>query len=211
MPRFTALAMPMKVIGLTGGMGVGKGEVASVLHSLGASVIDADEEGHRAYQRDTEGWRRVLELFGPQVLGEDGEVDRQRLGRLVFGDPEALGSLNAAVHPLIRGAVDQRLQQWRNDGRAVAVVAAAILLEAGWRDLVDEVWVVWAPLEAVVSRVKHQRGLTQAEVLQRLQSQTSGEWKIKQADVTIDNSGTLDELRQKVILLWRERINPQEE
>jgi len=198
----------MMVIGLTGGMGAGKSEVAAVLRSLGASVIDADEEGHQAYRRGTEGWRRVVELFGPSILGQDKEVDRRVLGRLVFADPEALSRLDQAVHPLIRQAIGRQLEEWRQEGRAVAVVDAALLLEAAWRDLVDEVWVVWAPREQVVPRVRAQRRLSETEVEQRLQAQTPHEQEVRQADVTIENVGGLEELRLKVEALWRERIDP---
>ena len=197
----------MKVIGLTGSIGTGKGEVAAVLRSLGAQVIEADEVGHQVYQRGTEGWRRVVEIFGREVLDTSERVDRQRLGEVVFSDPKALSRLNAALHPLIREGVLSELKAIEGGGAEVAVVAAALLLEAGWRDLVDEVWVVWAPEAVVMRRARRQRGLTTAQVRQRLRAQSPPEWQLQQADVTIENAGDLGELRRQVEELWQERLS----
>ena len=194
----------MRVIGLTGGFGTGKGEVAVVLRSLGARIIEADGVGHQVYRRGTEGWRRVVDLFGQDVLAAGGEIDRRRLGEVVFSDSQALARLNAALHPLIRQEVQARLEKLEGEGTRVTVVVAALLLEAGWRDLVDEVWVVWAP--EVVERVRQQRGLTPAQVRQRLGAQSPPEWQLQQADVTIGNTGDLGALREQVEALWQERL-----
>ena len=196
----------MKAIGLTGGIGAGKGEVASLLRSLGAAVVEADQEGHRIYRRGTEGWRRVVALFGRQVLGKDKEVDRGRLGAVAFGNPDALTRLNAALHPLIREAVGERLQELEQAGQAVTVVEAPLLLEAGWQNLVGEVWVVWAAPAVVIPRLQRHRGLSTAEARQRIEAQTSNEWKRDRADVVIENSEDLEALRRKVEGLWRRRI-----
>ncbi len=194
----------MRVIGLTGGIGMGKGEVAAVLHSLGARIIEADDVGHQVYRRGTEGWSRVVDLFGQGVQDAGGEIDRRRLGEVVFSDSQAMARLNAALHPLIHREVQARLEELEGEGTEVAVVVAALLLEAGWRDLVDEVWVVWAP--EVVERVRQQRGLTAAQVRRRLEAQSPAEWQLQQADVTIGNTGDLGELREQVKALWQERL-----
>ncbi len=194
----------MRVIGLTGGIGMGKGEVAAVLHSLGARIIEADDVGHQVYRRGTEGWSRVVDLFGQGVQDAGGEIDRRRLGEVVFSDSQAMARLNTALHPLIRREVQARLEELEGEGTEVAVVVAALLLEAGWRDLVDEVWVVWAP--EVVERVRQQRGLTAAQVRRRLEAQSPAEWQLQQADVTIGNTGDLGELREQVEALWQERL-----
>jgi len=196
----------MKTIGLTGGIGAGKGEVASLLRSLGAALVEADQEGHRIYRRGTEGWRRVVALFGRQVLGQDEEVDRGQLGAVAFCDPGALIRLNAALHPLILETVGERLQELEQAGQAVTVVEAPLLLEAGWQSLVDEVWVVWAPSEVVIPRLQRHRGLTAAEARQRIDAQTLNEWKRDRADVVIENSKDVETLRRTVEDLWRRRI-----
>ena len=196
----------MKVIGLTGGIGTGKGEVAGILRALGGVVIDADLEAHGAYRKGTEGWRRVVSLFGEGILDGAGEINRERLGQVVFADPCAMERLNAALHPLVREAVRARLGCLRKEGKPVAVVEAALLLEAGWQDMVDEVWVIDAPAKAVVSRLQAQRGLDEEAIMQRRRAQTSAEWKRERADVVIDNSGTLQDLCSRVLSLWEKRI-----
>ena len=196
----------MRVIGLTGGMGAGKSAVAATLERLGASVIDADHEGHEAYAKGAMGWRRISELFGEGVLTDDGEVDRRKLGQLVFGSPEALGWLNAAIHPIIRDRIQARLGELAEQGCAVAVIDAAVLVHAGWDDLADEVWTVRAPEEQVAERVAEQRGLQPWEVRRRIAAQEAlvRESEAK-ASVLIENSGTVDELRAKVEQLWKDR------
>ena len=196
----------MRVIGLTGGIGTGKSEAATALAELGAEVIDADAEGHLAYRSGTPGWERVVELFGRDVLGPDGEVDRQKLGSIVFGDPAALASLNEVVHPLIRERIEARLAELDASGTPVAVVDAALLYQAGWDDLTDEVWVVTAPPEAVARRLLAQRGMSEQTLRRRLDAQGRAETPASRAGVTIENTGSLEELRDRVGRLWRQRI-----
>ena len=197
----------MKVIGLTGGIGVGKSSVVSLLQSLGAHIIEADQVGHRVYRPGTEGWQRVVVLFGPDILDANEEVDRKRLGELVFSDPDAIASLNAAVHPLISEEIQARLKALEGDGAAVAVVEAAVLLEAEWDAMVDEVWVVSAPEERTIERVQLQRGLTEPQVRQRMKAQSPAERKLQRADVVIDNGADTEALRRRVESLWRERLS----
>ena len=197
----------MKVIGLTGGIGVGKSSVVSLLQSLGAHIIEADQVGHRVYRPGTEGWQRVVVLFGPDILDANKEVDRKRLGELVFSDPDAIASLNAAVHPLISEEIQARLKALEGDGAAVAVVEAAVLLEAEWDAMVDEVWVVSAPEERTIERVQLQRGLTEPQVRQRMKAQSPAERKLQRADVVIDNGADTEALRRRVESLWRERLS----
>ena len=197
----------MKVIGLTGGIGVGKSSVVSLLQSLGAHIIEADQVGHQVYRPGTEGWQRVVVLFGPDILDANKEVDRKRLGELVFPDPDAIASLNAAVHPLISEEIQARLKALEGDGAAVAVVEAAVLLEAEWDAMVDEVWVVSAPEERTIERIQLQRGLTEAQVRQRMKAQSPAERKLQRADVVIDNGADTEALRRRVESLWRERLS----
>ncbi len=201
----------MRVIGLTGGIGAGKSEVAATLATLGAAIIDADEEGHLAYRQGSIGWRRLGELFGESILAENGEIDRRALGELVFNSPQALAWLNAAIHPLIRQQMTQRLAKLRDAGTEVAVVDAALLYQAGWDDLTDEVWAVTAPVETVVERLAAQRGLQPWEAMARVQTQAPPEAVALRADVVIENTGELDALRVKVTELWNERILPKGE
>ena len=197
----------MKTIGLTGGIGAGKGEVAAVLRAKGAEVVDADQEGHQTYNRGSTGWDRIIALFGRELLDTHEEIDRKRLGQLVFASREAMAQLNAAIHPLIKEALRQRLHELEQAGHQVAVIEAAVLLEAGWDSLVDEVWLVRTPRKMAVARVVRQRGLTEAEIRQRMASQADDGWKVARSDVVLDNPGSLEELHQRVDDLWAQRIH----
>ncbi|MFQ5860647.1 MAG: dephospho-CoA kinase [Dehalococcoidia bacterium] len=196
----------MRVIGLTGGIGTGKSEVARILEQLGATVINADLLGHRVYEPYTDAWQEVVAAFGPQVLQPDGVVDRKRLAEVVFADPDALARLNAITHPRIYTLIEQMLAQLRRQGVAVAVVEVALLIEAGWTPLVDEVWVVSCPEEQVLQRLRSRNHLSTEAIQRRARSQLSLEERLKHADVVVDNSGTLHELRARVETWWNEQV-----
>ena len=136
----------MLVIGLTGSIGTGKSEVAHLLQSLGAVIIDADLVGHEAYKPNTESWREVVEAFGEDIVQPNGEIDRRKLGAIVFSKPEQLARLNGIMHPRMARMVAEELDRLRCQGAPVAVVEAALLFEAGWDSLVDEVWVTDSPV-----------------------------------------------------------------
>jgi len=197
------MATHVKTIGLTGGIGSGKSTVAALLEECGATVIHADAVGHESYRPHTPGWRRIVETFGPQVLAPDATVDRKQLGALVFRDPQALSRLNAIVHPLIFAEVRRRLDDYRAAGHAQPVVfEAAVLIEANWLPLVDEVWLVVAGRDAVVQRLAKQRQLPPGDVEARIAAQISDEERRRYAYVVVHNTGSLDELRDQVRALW---------
>ncbi len=193
----------MKTIGLTGGIGSGKSTVAKILEELGAVVIHADAVGHEIYRPHTEGWRRVIEAFGLAILKPDQTVDRQQLGAIVFKDGEALKRLNAIVHPLMFAEIERRIRSLRTAGLTQPIVVeAAILIEANWLPLVDEVWLVVASREAVIKRLGNQRGLLPEDVARRIDAQLKDAERRKLAQVVIDNTGSLDELRRRVHSVW---------
>ena len=196
----------MFVIGLTGGIATGKSQVARVLGELGADLIEADRLGHEAYRPHTDGWREVVEKFGADILTPDGEVDRSKLGAIVFGNEEALGRLNAITHPRIRGMIEERIGRLGETGREVVVVEAALLLEAGWRSLVDEVWVTVAAEDTVIRRLGDRDGLDGPAVQARTRAQMPQDERAWAADVIIDNDEGLDDLRAKVEALWSARV-----
>jgi len=192
----------MKVIGLIGGIGSGKSTVSQLLHELGAVVLDADKVGHEAYRPNTETWLEVVAAFGRQILAPNGEIDRKKLGEIVFSGPESLTRLNQIVHPRMYEMMKAQIDEFRQKGVGVVVLEAAILLEAGWTPLVDEVWVAIAPEREVVKRTVERTGLPEEQVLARIHSQMSSDERTKHADVVINNDGSLDELRAKVEELW---------
>jgi dephospho-CoA kinase len=192
------------VIGLTGGIGSGKSTVSALLAELGARVVDADKIGHWVYRPGSEGFRAVVAAFGPGVVAADGTIDRARLGAIVFADADARARLNAIVHPLIGAELAARIAAARDDGYdGPVVVEAAILIEAGWRPLVDQLWVVSVARETAVARVVTSRGLSRAEVERRLDAQLPDAERRRHADVVIENDGGLDALRAQVESAWR--------
>ena len=196
--------MVAPIIGLTGGIGAGKSMAAAFLTELGARVIDADRIGHEVYRPGSEGFARVVEAFGPGVVGADGAIDRRALGALVFADPAARARLNALVHPLIAAEVGRRIAAARAEGfDGPLVVEAAVLLEAGWRPLVDRLWVVSTQREHAIARVMAARGLTREEVERRLDAQTSDAERRRHADLVIENDGSPAALRAAVEAVWR--------
>lgn len=196
----------MLVIGLTGGIGTGKSEAARYMVSLGAALIDADLVGHEAYQPHAEAWRRVVDAFGPEILRPNGEIDRRKLGEIVFADPEQLARLNAIMHPLMAGMVADKIAALAAGGAAVAVVEAALLFEAGWDSLVQEVWVTDAPEEAVIRRLHQRSGMSEPEARQRLAAQMSRRQRLDRADAVIDNSADLAGMRRAIDGLWAARV-----
>lgn len=197
--------MPAKTrtIGLTGGIGTGKSTVARILGELGAHVINADTVGHEVYQPDTPGWQQVVDAFGQGIIAPDGKIDRKKLGQIVFSDPKALTRLNAIVHPLIRDNVNRRIeQQQATNSTAPIVLEAAILLEAKWNTIVDEVWVVVADLDDVVSRIADERGLSADDIRARAAAQLSDGERRRQADVVIENTGSTADLRRQIDAAW---------
>jgi len=193
----------MKVIGLTGGIGSGKSTVSQFLADLGAVILNADEVGHKAFKPDTEIWRQVVAAFGRQILAPDGNIDRKKLGEIVFGNPESLSRLNQIMHPRMYALVKAQLEEYRRQGTRVVVLEVPLLLEAGWTSLVDEVWVTTAPEATVLKRLEERIGLSQAESLTRIRSQLSSEERIRHDDVVINTDCDLDELKSKVKELWQ--------
>jgi len=191
-----------KVIGLTGGIGSGKSTVSQYLKKLGAVIIDADKVGHEAFQPGTDTWREVVAAFGRDILTPNGEIDRKKLGAIVFNNPQALGQLNRIMHPKMRDMMKAQIDEHRRQGVAVVVLEAAILIEANWTPLVDEVWVTRATEAAVLERLKKQRGLAEEQTLARIRSQLSDEERLKHADVVITNEGNLEEIEAKIRELW---------
>ena len=196
----------MLAIGLTGGIGTGKTQVSEMLEKLGAAIVNADLLGHQIYVPQSEGWREVVEVFGEEVLAPNGEIDRTKLGSIVFGDPEALKKLNAITHPKIYALADESLKKLSEEGSEVAVLEAALLIEAKWTPLVNEVWVTTAPEQDVVKRIQERNGFTEEAIRSRIASQMTQEERITHADVIIENEGDLTELKTKIHKLWNDRV-----
>ena len=187
------------LIGLTGNISTGKSTVARMLADLGAEVIDADRVAHEVMRAGTLAHARVVEAFGPQVLAPDGEIDRARLGAIVFADPESLARLEAIVHPATLAAIDRRIT---TTAAQVVVVEAIKLIEAGMADACASVWVTTCRPEQQVARIVQGRGSSQAEAEQRVRAQPPQGKKIARADVVVDTSGSIAWTRAQVQAAW---------
>ena len=202
----------MKVIGLTGGIGSGKSTVSRFLKELGAAVIDTDKVGHELFKPDTDAWREVVAAFGRQILTPQGEIDRSKLGEMVFASPGARDRLNGIMHPRIRDWVKSEIEEYRRQGVKLLVLEVPLLVEVplslragepSLSDEVDEVWVTVAPEAAVLKRLKERGGVSEEQILARIRSQISSEERARWADVIIDTDCSLDELKTRVRELWR--------
>ncbi len=193
----------MKVIGLTGGIGSGKSTVSKFLAHLGAVVIDADKVGHEVFKPGTKAWQEVVDAFGQGIISADGTIDRRKLGEIVFSNPGARAKLNQVMHPLIYEQVKSQMEEYGRKGAAIIIVEAPLLLEVGWKSLVDEVWVTSASEATVIKRLKEQKGLSEAQSLARIRAQLTDGERIRQVDVVIDTDCALDELKERVEALWR--------
>ncbi len=192
----------MRVIGLTGGIASGKSLVSQQLAASGATIIDADKLGHKAYLQGTEAFQAVVAAFGEDVVGADGEIERKALGAKVFADPSARQRLEAIVWPAIRRLMEEELTELRSQGTDVVVLEAAVLIEADWLPVVDEVWLVTASPETARRRVMERNGLTAEQAESRLRAQLTNEKRRPYANLVIENDGTLDELRGAVDEAW---------
>ena len=195
----------MRVFGLTGGIGTGKSTVSGMLAELGAFVLDADKVGHNIYRAGSEAFAAVVDAFGPEIVGADGEIDRKRLGAIVFSDPIHLTRLNRLLHPRMYRVMEETLAGLRRDNVPCVVLEAAVLIEANWQPLVDEVWVTTAPLATVIERLGRRNNLTPEQVLARVDSQIPAEERARHADFLIDTDCTLAELANRLTVLWQER------
>jgi dephospho-CoA kinase len=178
------------VIGLTGNIATGKSVVRKMLEHLGAFGIDADALSHQAIARGGPAYGAVVKLFGEWILNEDGEINRPRLARIVFSDPDALVRLEAIIHPLVRQAIDFLMKRTR---ATVVVIEAIKLLESGLAREVDAVWTVHVPEMMQEARLVAKRNMSPAEARQRIRAQSPQAEKLRAARVTIDNSGSFED------------------
>ncbi|HEX2173016.1 MAG TPA: dephospho-CoA kinase [Dehalococcoidia bacterium] len=194
----------MITIGLTGGIGTGKTTVSKILADLGAYIMDADKVGHEMLLPQTEVWHDIIATWGRDLLTEDDQIDRRKLGAIVFSDPAALQKLNSISHPRMKKVMADRLATLRQEGQVpVVIVEAAILIEAKWYDIVDRVWMTHAAEGVAVRRLQARNGMSEEEALKRIRSQLTADERAKYAQLIIDTDCTLDELHQKTEQVWR--------
>ena len=199
----------MYVIGLTGGIGSGKSTVARMLTQKGAKLLSADAAGHEVYEPARPAYQEIVDAFGRDIVGADGKIDRKVLGPIVFSDPEQLRRLNAITHPRMKELMGEKLAAERAGGARIAVLEAALLFDAGWDDLTDEVWVTLTPPEVAARRTAERSGISVEEALSRIRTQMSSEERIARSQVVIDTDCALAQTEKQVGEEWerlRERL-----
>ncbi|EGD41572.1 dephospho-CoA kinase [Nocardioidaceae bacterium Broad-1] len=183
-------------VGLTGGIASGKSTVSELLAGFGAVIVDSDKIAREVVEPGTPGLAAVVEEFGPSVLTESGELDRAKVGEIVFADESARERLNAIVHPLV-GARSAELEETARAAGRLVVNDIPLLVEVGYAPFFDEVIVVDVPVETQVERAVA-RGMTEADARARISAQASREDRLAVATYVIDNTGTLEDLRKRV-------------
>ncbi|AGZ24560.1 MULTISPECIES: dephospho-CoA kinase [Staphylococcus] len=193
-----------KVIGLTGGIASGKSTVSELLTAFGFKVVDADTAARDAVAKGTPGIEKVREVFGDEAIDENGEMDRKYMGELVFNNPGERIKLNEIVHPIVREIMEQKKQQFLNEGHNV-IMDIPLLFENELQDTVDEVWLVYTSESIQIDRLMERNDLTQEEAKARVYSQISIDKKSRMADHVIDNLGDKLELKQNLERLLSEK------
>ncbi len=197
----------MKIIGLTGGIACGKSTVSRALRAHGAAIIDADALAHELSQPGQAIFNAYVERFGRGIVTAGGTLDRAAIAARVFADPTVRTEVDAITHPLIRAAAEERLRAARAAEKRAAVLDVPLLFEAGWDALADEVWVVALPAEEQLARLlTRDKSMSEGEARARISAQMPLTEKCARADIVIDNSGTVEETRECIEQLWRERI-----
>ncbi|MQG37193.1 MAG: dephospho-CoA kinase [SAR202 cluster bacterium] len=201
------LGVSVFVIGLTGGIGTGKTEVTHVLRDLGAVIIESDKVAHLSYRPGTDAYEEIVEQFGKEVIDDSGVIDRAKLGGLVFADPDLRIQLETIVWPAVRGCITERLIQEKERGTKIIVIEVPKLFEAGWEDLADSIWTVEAPSASIAQRVNVRSNLSETQKNARVQAQMTKWERAERADLLIENSAELVDLRERITNLWR--TNPE--
>lgn len=197
----------MKIIGLTGGIACGKSTVSRALRAHGAAIIDADALAHELSQPGQAIFNAYVERFGRGIVTAGGTLDRAAIAARVFADPAVRTEVDAITHPLIRATAEERLRAARAAEKRAAVLDVPLLFEAGWDALADEVWVVALPAEEQLARLlARDKSMSEGEARARISAQMPLTEKCARADIVIDNSGTVEETRECIEQLWRERI-----
>lgn len=203
----------MYIIGLTGGIGTGKSVVAQILAEQEAVILNADLVGHEAYLPGAPAYEDIVAEFGKDVVAEDGTIDRKKLGPIVFSSPEKLARLNAITHPRMKEMMRGKLAEAAREGAEVAVLEAALLFDAGWDDLTDEVWVTVVDAETAAMRASERSGIPVEQVLERIQkAQMASDERIRRSDVVIDTSGRIEDTKRRTLEAWselRQRLSDQ--
>ena len=196
----------MKVIGLTGGIACGKSTASAYLKELGACIVDTDGISRTTTKKGGKGYDAVLSHFGRDLLMENGEIDRRKLGGIVFSDEKKRQELNALIHPIVIEESKAQMKAAEEAGYTVCILDVPLLFESGMETLCDETWLVYVPREEQIRRINERDGLDEKAAAARIDSQMPLEEKMKRADRAIDTSGTIEETQVRIKALWEESV-----
>ncbi len=206
-----AMTTNLTVVGLTGGIASGKSTVAEIMRSAGIPVIDADGLGHLSLEPDGIAYQAVVDEFGTGILGvDDRTIDRQKLGKIVFDNPDRRAALEAITHPAIGQLAGQGLHMIAQKGLHLAVYEAALLVETGIHESLEALIVVSCSLENQLTRLGFREGYSRQAAAVRIAAQLPIDEKLAVADHVIQNNGTVEELKeetQKLIAVLKERYS----
>lgn len=193
----------MKIIGVTGGIGSGKSTVSRILRDLGAKIVSADKIARDIVHKGEKALLEIVEHFGDEILTSNGELDRKKLGTIVFGNNEKLEVLNSITHKYIVEKIVNIVEQFKMDNKSgIMVIDAPIPVEHGFIDIVDQVWVVTADIDVRVKRIIERDGITREEALSRINSQKKESEYLDIADEVLVNNGEIEELEKEVARLF---------
>ena len=194
-------------VGLTGGIASGKSTVAAMLVEEGAFHIDFDILAHEVEKPDMPAWRAIIDAFGLEIRNGDGTINRARLGAIVFADQKKMAQLNAIVHPAVFTAWHRQLEEIKKEkADAVVLSDVPLLIEAGMKQMVDVVLLVYISPEEQLRRLMFRNGYTREEALSRLSAQMPIQDKLALADLIVNNEGSCDETQKQVVAVWRELV-----
>jgi dephospho-CoA kinase len=195
------------VIGITGNIATGKSVVRKMLEHLGAYGIDADALAHRAMAKGAPGYPLIVKTFGQWILDQEEQIDRKKLAKVAFSDPNALEKLESIIHPLVAHAVDVLI---RRANQPIIVIEAIKLLESDLAAGCDTVWVVDAPAELQIARLMHKRKMSEGAARQRIAAQSPQALKLRAAKVVIRNNGSFESTWEQVQQAWEQLPKPEE-
>ncbi|WP_429162772.1 dephospho-CoA kinase [Desulfitispora alkaliphila] len=195
------------IIGLTGGVASGKSTVSELLKQLGAKIIDADKVAREVVLPGTLAYEKIVQEFGESVLSETGQIDRKKLGNIIFSDESKRDKLNKITHPEIEKEIVKRIEFYRNSGADIIVVDAPLLIEAGMLHLVEELWVVYVDRDIQMERLIKRDQISKEKAKAIVASQMDIEEKKAHGDVVIDNSNKLEHTKLQVERLWTELLH----
>lgn len=189
----------MLILGLTGNIGCGKSSLSSIFDNKCIDIVDADIIARQIYD-DENLLEKIYSTFGNNIKNEDGSLNRKALGRIVFNNDEKLIQLNKLTHPIIRQNVSNEIDRYKNEDKQIIILDGALLVESNYLNFIDKLLVVTCEEEIQIERIKKRDNCSREDALSRIKSQMSQQNKVKYADYIIDNSGTIDELKQKAFI-----------